>query len=181
MKRGLTITAVAAVLLAVMASAGAAPEGSVPITGGSTELSFTGTLTVTGFGVLSRQPSLEGTLTGPLSSSNGGVEADLSDLPVQLVLDDITATCQPPQVTIITQVASVPVLGFGDLTLESVTLVRAVDPADTTLVDQVCQAADDLANQPGKLKGRRLAEAVDALNALGGTWQRVPSQPPAAG
>jgi hypothetical protein len=181
MKRVLTITAVAAVLLAVMASAGAAPGGVVPIAGGSTELSFTGTLTVTGFGVLHKQPSLEGTLNGPLSSSNAGVEADLSDLPVQLPLDDIAPTCQPPQVTIATQVTPVPVPGFGDLTLQSVTLVRPVDPADTTLVDQVCQAADDLANQPGRLKGRRLAEAVDALNALGGTWQLAPSQPPATG
>ena len=181
MKRGLTVTAVAAVLLAVMASAGAAPGGTVPITAGSTELSFAGTLTVTGFGVLQRQPTLEGTLNGPLSSSNGGVEADLSDLPVELVLDDITATCQPPQVTVTTQATSVPILGFGDLTLESVTLVRPVDPADTTLVDQVCQAAADLADQPGKLKGRRLTDAVDALNALGGTWQLAPGQPPATG
>ena len=182
MKRGLTVTAVAAVLLAVMASAGAAPGGDVPIAGDSNELSFAGTLTVTGFSVLQRQPSLEGVLNGPLSSSNGGVEADLSDLPVELVLDDLTPTCQPPQVTITTEVTTVPILGFGDLTLESVTLVRSVDPADTTLVDQVCQAAADLPEQPGKLKGRRLADAVDALNALGGTWRLVaPSQPPATG
>ena len=178
MKRGLTITAVAAVLLAVMASAGAAPSGVVPITGASTELSFTGTLTVTGLGVLHKQPSLEGTLNGPLSSSNAGVEADLSDLPVQLPLEDVTPTCQPPQVTITTQPTSVPIPGFGDLTLESLTLLRPVDPADTALVDQICQAADDLGDQPGKLKGKRLAEAVDALNALSGTWQLAPSQPP---
>jgi hypothetical protein len=179
MKRGLTIIAVAAVLLAVMASAGAAPGGVVPVTAGSTELSFTGTLTVTGFGVLHKQPSLEGALNGPLSSSNGGVEADLSDLPVQLPLEDITATCQSPQVTITTQATSIPIPGFADIALGSLTLVRPVDPADTALVDQVCQAADDLDNQPGKLKGRRLAEAVDALNALGGTWQLVAGQPPA--
>jgi hypothetical protein len=71
--------------------------------------------------VLHKQPSLEGALNGPLSSS-GGVEADLGDPPVQLVHD-----------------------------------------------------------QPGKLKGRRLAEAVDALNALGGTWQLVPELPPTTG
>ena len=181
MKRGLTITAVAAVLLAVMASAGAAPSGVVPITGASTELSFTGTLTVTGFGVLNKQLSLEGTLNGPLSSSNAGVEADLSDLPVHIVLDGVAPTCQPPQVTITTQVTSVPIPGFDDITLDSLTLLRPVDPADTTLVDQICQAADDLSNQPGKLRGKRLAEAVDALNALGGTWQLAPSQAPTTG
>ena len=181
MKRGLTVTAVAAVLLAVMASAGAAPGGDVPIAGGSAELSFTGTLTVTGFGVADRQPALEGTLNGPLTSSNAGIEADLSDLAVQLVLDDITPACQPPQVTVTTQVTLVPIPGFGDLSLDSVTLVRPVDPADTTLVEQVCQAAEDLANQPSKLRGRRLADAVDALNALGGTWQLAPGQPPATG
>ena len=109
------------------------------------------------------------------------MEADLSDLPVELVLDDITPTCEPPQVTITTQATPVPVPGFGDLTLESVTLVRSVDPADTTLVDQVCQAAADLANQSGKLRGKRLAQVVDALNALGGTWQLAPAQPPASG
>ena len=51
----------------------------------------------------------------------------------------------------------------------------------SALVEQVCQAAEDLGNQPGKLKGRRLADAVDALNALGGTWQLAPSQPPTTG
>ena len=181
MKRGLTITAVAAVLLAVMASAGAAPGGDVPVTAGSTELSFTGTLTITGFGVLNKQLSLEGTLNGPLSSSNAGVEVDLSDLAVQLPLDEVVATCQPPQVTITTQATSIPIPGFDDITLERLTLLRTVDPADTALIDQVCQAVDDLANQPGKRKGKRLAEAADALNALGGTWQLAPVEPPTTG
>jgi hypothetical protein len=151
-----------------MASAGAAPGGVVPVTAGSTELSFTGTLTITGFGVLNKQLSLQGTLNGPLSSSNAGVEADLSDLAVQLPLEEVVATCQPPQVTIATQTTSIPIPGFDAITLERLTLLRTVDPADTALVDQVCQAADDLASQPGKLRGKRLAEAVDALNALGG-------------
>jgi hypothetical protein len=88
-------------------------------------------------------------------------------------------TCQPPQVSVTTQATSIPVPGFDNLTLERVTLLRPVDPADTALVDQVCQAAADLANQPAKRRGKRLAEAADALNALGGTWQLEP--PPAAG
>jgi hypothetical protein len=29
-------------------------------------------------------------------------------------------------------------------------------------------------DQYGKLKGKRLTEAVEALNALGGTWQLAP-------
>ena len=60
--------------------------------------------------------------------------------------------------------------GFDAIVLERLALVRQVDPADTALVEQLCQVAADL-DQHGKLKGRRLAEAVDALNALGGTWQ----------
>ena len=174
----LVAACLAAGLTLAMTSAGAAPGGTVPVAGSGPELSFTGTLTVTGFTEVDKQLSLEGTLNGPLSSSNAGVEADLSDLPVQLPLEDVTPTCQPPQVTITIQVTSVPIPGFGDLTLESLTLLRPVDPADTALVDQICQAADDLGDQPGKLKGKRLTEAVDALNALGGTWQLAPSQPP---
>jgi hypothetical protein len=77
--------------------------------------------------------------------------------------------------------SAIPIPGFDDITLERLTLLRPVDPADTALVDQVCQAVDDLASQPGKLRGKRLAEAVDALNALGGTWQLEPAQPPVTG
>jgi hypothetical protein len=109
------------------------------------------------------------------------VEADLSDLAVQLPLDEVVATCQPPQVTITTQATSIPIPGFDDITLGRLTLLRTVDPADTALIDQVCQAVDDLANQPGKRKGKRLAEAADALNALGGTWQLAPVEPPTTG
>jgi hypothetical protein len=64
----------------------------------------------------------------------------------------------------------VAIPGFDAINLERLSLVRPVDPADTALVEQVCQVAADV-DQHGKLKGRRLTEAVDALNALGGTWQ----------
>jgi hypothetical protein len=86
-----------------------------------------------------------------------------------------------PQVTITTQATSIPIPGFDDITLGRLTLLRTVEPADTAVVDQVCQAVDDLANQPGKRKGKRLAEAADALNALGGTWQLAPVEPPTTG
>ena len=59
------------------------------------------------------------------------------------------------------------------ITLEPLTLLRPVDPADTTLAEQVCQVANDI-DQHGKLKGKRLTDAVDALNALGGTWELAP-------
>ena len=171
MKRSLFLVAcLAALLTLVMSSAGAAPSGSVPIAGGSTELSFTGTLAVTGFAAQDKQLTLEGTLNGPLASSNGGVEADLSDLPAQLPVDTVDPACQPPQVTITTEAAAVGIPGFDVITLERLTLVRAVNPADTALVEQVCQVANDI-DQHGKLKGKRLTDAVDALNALGGTWQ----------
>jgi hypothetical protein len=88
---------------------------------------------------------------------------------------------QPPQVTITTQATSIQIPGFDEITLERLTLLRSVGPADTTLVEQVCQAADDLGDQPGKLRGKRLAEVVNALNALGGTWQLAPSQAPTTG
>ena len=39
------------------------------------------------------------------------------------------------------------------ITLEPLTLLRPVDPADTTLAEQVCQVAND-ADQHGKLKGQ---------------------------
>jgi hypothetical protein len=96
-------------------------------------------------------------------------------------LDEVVATCQPPQVTITTQTSSIPIPGFDDITLDHLTLLRPVDPADTALVDQVCQAVDDLTTQPGKRKGKRLTEAADALNALGGTWQLAPVEPPTTG
>jgi hypothetical protein len=171
MKRSLFLVACLAVLLAlVMSSAGAAPSGTVPIAGGSTELSFAGTFTVTGFAAQDKQLTLQGTLDGPLASSNGGVEADLSDLPVQLQVDAVDPTCQPPQVTVATEATTVAIPGFDAITLEPLTLLRPVDPADTTLAEQVCQVANDI-DQHGKLKGKRLTDAVDALNALGGTWQ----------
>jgi hypothetical protein len=171
MKRSLVLAASLVALLAVaMTSAGADPGGTVPVTGGSTELSFTGTFTVTRFVAEDKQLQLQGTLNGPLSSSNGGVEADLSDLPAQLPVEVVDPVCQPPQVTVATATATVAIPGFDAITLESLTLVRPVDPADTALAEQVCQVASDI-DAHGKLKGRRLADAVDALNALGGTWQ----------
>jgi hypothetical protein len=174
MKRSLFLVACLAALLAlVMSSAGAAPSGTVPIAGESRELSFTGTFTVTGFAAQDKQLTLEGTLNGPLSSSNGGVEADLGDLLVQLVVDTVDPTCEPPQVTIATKGTTVAIPGFDTITLEPLTLLRPVDPADTALADQVCQVAND-ADQHGKLKGKRLTDAVEALNALGGTWQLAP-------
>jgi hypothetical protein len=180
MKRSLTIAACVAALLAVMGSAGAAPGGTVPIAGGSAELSFAGTFTVTGFAALDKQLSLEGTLNGPLSSSNGGVEADFSDLPVQLPVDAVEPTCEPPQVTIETGATSAPIPGFDAITLEGVALLRPIDPADTSLAEQVCQIANDFARHD-KLKAKRLAEAVDALNALGGTWELAPVNAPTTG
>jgi hypothetical protein len=174
MKRSLFLVACLAVLLAVvMSSAGAAPSGTVPIAGGGAELSFTGTLTVTGFAAQDKQLTLEGTLNGPLANSNGGVEADLSDLPAQLVVDAVDPTCQPPQVTVAIEATTVAIPGFATITLERLSLLRPVDPADTALAEQVCQVAND-ADQYGKLKGKRLTEAVEALNALGGTWQLAP-------
>jgi hypothetical protein len=174
MRRSLFLVAcLAALLTAVMSPAGAAPGGTVPVAGGTTELSFTGTFTVTGFAALDRQLQVTGTLNGPLSSSNGGIEADLSDLPAQLPVDTVDPSCDPPQVTIEVAAATVAVPGFDAIVLERLALVRPVDPADTALVEQLCQVAADL-DQHGKLKGRRLAEAVDALNALGGTWQLAP-------
>jgi hypothetical protein len=174
MKRSLFLVACLAALLAlVMSSAGAAPSGTVPIAGESRELSFTGTLTVTGFAAQDKQLILEGTLNGPLSSSNGGVEADLGDLLVQLQVDTVDPSCEPPQVTVATEATTVAIPGFDTITLERLTLLRPVDPADTALAEQVCQVAND-ADQHGKLKGKRLTDAVEALNALGGTWQLAP-------
>lgn len=174
MKRSLFLVACLAVLLAVvMSSAGAAPSGTVPIAGGSTELSFTGTLTVTGFAAQDKQLTLQGTLNGPLANSNGGVEADLSDLPVQLVVDTVDPACEPPQVTVATEATTVAIPGFDTITLEPLTILRPVDPADTALAEQICQVANDI-DQHGKLKGKRLTEAVEALSALGGTWQLAP-------
>jgi hypothetical protein len=176
MKRSLFLVACLATLLAVvMSSAGAAPGGTVPITGGGAELSFTGTLTVTGFAAQDKQLTLQGALNGPLASSNGGIEADLSDLPAQLTVDTVDPACQPPQVTVATEATAVAIPGFDAITLERLTLLRPVDPADTALVEQVCQVANGI-DQHGKLKGKRLTDAVDALNALGGTWQLAPFQ-----
>ena len=45
--------------------------------------------------------------------------------------------------------------------------------AEVAQAEQVCQVTAD-ADQHGKLKGKRLTDAVDALNALGGTWQLAP-------
>ena len=174
MKRSLFLVACLAVLLAVvMSSAGAAPSGTVPIAGGGTELSFAGTFAVTGFAAQDKQLILQGTLNGPLASSNGGIEADLSDLPAQLQVDTVDPTCEPPQVTVVTSVTTVAIPGFDAITLERMALLRPVDPADTALVEQVCQVANDI-DQHGKLKGKRLTDAIDALNALGGTWQVAP-------
>ena len=171
MKRSLFLAASLVALLALaMTSAGADPAGTVPVAGGGSELSFTGTFTVTRFVAEDKQLQLQGTLDGPLSSSNGGVEADLSELPAQLPVDTVDLACQPSQVTVATASATVAIPGFGAITLEGLALVRPVDPADTALAEQVCQVASDIDGH-SKLKGRRLAEAVDALNALGGTWQ----------
>jgi hypothetical protein len=178
MKRNLFLTACLVALLSLaMTSAGADPGGTVPVAGASSELSFTGTFTVAGFVAEGRQLRLEGTLNGPLSSSNGGVEADLSGLVAQLPVGTVEPACEPPQVTVTTEATTVTVPGFEPITLEGLALVRPVDPADTTLAGQVCEIAGDLGAHT-KLKGRRLADAVDALNALGGTWQLSP--PPAA-
>jgi hypothetical protein len=111
-----------------------------------------------------------GTLNGPLSSSNGGIEADLSELPARLLVDAVDPSCDPPRVTLGIEATAVAIPGFDTITLDPLTLVRVVDPADTALVEQVCQVANDV-EQHGKLKGKRLAEAVEALNGLGGTWQ----------
>jgi hypothetical protein len=165
----LVVACLAAGLTLAMTSAGATPGGTVPVAGSGPELSFSGTLTVSGFAVLGRQVALEGTLNGPLTSS-GGVTVDLSDLPVQLPLDSLAATCEPPEVAVATAATTVPILGFDPITLDGLGLRRPVDPADTALVEQVCAAAAELQGH-GKLKGRRLADAVDALNALGGTWE----------
>jgi hypothetical protein len=70
-------------------------------------------------------------LNGPLSSSNGGVEADLSDLPAQLPVDTVDPSCTPPQVTVDVKATTVAVPGFDSITLERLTLVRPIDPADT--------------------------------------------------
>jgi hypothetical protein len=85
----------------------------------------------------------------------------------------IDPTCEPPQVTISTEVTAVAIPGFDAISLERLALLRPVDPADTALAEQICQVAND-ADQHGKLKGKRLTDAVDALNALGGTWQLAP-------
>jgi hypothetical protein len=171
MKRVVLVAAILVAGLALaMTSAGAAPGGTVPAAGSGPELSFTGTFTVTGFAAADRRISLEGTLNGPLTST-GGVAVDVSDLPVQLPLDTIAATCEPPEVTVVTAATAVPVPGFDAITLDSLALRRVVDPADASLVDKVCQAATDL--QDRKLRGRRLDDAVAALNALGGTWEAV--------
>ena len=177
MKRSLFLMAcLATMLTVVMSSAGAAPSGTVPVAGGSTELSFTGTFTVTRFVAEDRRLQLEGTLNGPLSSSNGGVEADLSDLRVQLVVDTVDPICQPPQVTVATAATTVAIPGFDAITLEPLTLLRPVEPADSALAEQVCQVANDT-DRHGKLKGKRLTDAVDALNGLDGTWQLAPEDP----
>jgi hypothetical protein len=180
MKRTLVVAACLTLLLVVsMHAAGADPGGTVPISGGSPELSFTdGSLTVTGFAAKDGQLGLEGTLRGQLSGL--GVAAEVSDLPVQLPLDAPTVTCEPPQVTVATVTTTVPIPGFDPITLDSVTLTRTIDPADTSTVEQACQAADDLAKHANKLKGKRLADAVEALNALGGTWEAIPAQTPQA-
>jgi hypothetical protein len=157
MKRVVLLAAIlVAGLTLAMTSAGAAPGGTVPVAGSGPGLTFSGTLTVTGFAAVDRQLTLEGTLNGPLTST-GGVAVDLSDLPVQLPVDTLTATCEPPQVTVAIAATAVPVPGFDPVTLDSLTLVRVVDLQDHA-----------------KLKGRRLTDIVDALNALGGTWQLAP-------
>ena len=90
------------------------------------------------------------------------------------------ATCEPPLVSVTTEATAVAVLGFDAITLQALALVRPVDPADTALVEQVCEVAGD-PSLDGKLKGKRLEGVVDALNALGGTWQPAPAPAPAAG
>jgi hypothetical protein len=169
----LVVACLAAGLTLAMTSAGAAPGGTVPVGGSGPELSFSGTLTLTGFTAVDKQVALQGILNGPLTSS-GGVAVDVSDLPVELPLDSLTATCEPPEVRVVSAATAVPIVGFDPVTLDSLALRRPVDPADTALVDQVCAAAGELQDH-GKLKGRRLADAVDALNALGGTWEAAGS------
>jgi hypothetical protein len=165
----------AGLLAVTMTSAGAAPGGTVPIAGGNAELSFAGTFTVTGFGVADKRLRLQGTLSGPLTGSYGDA-ADLADLPAQLLVETVEPACEPPGVTVATGATTVAVPGFDAITLPGLVLVRPVDPADTSLVETVCQLAGE-ADQRSKLKGRRLADAVDALNALGGTWQLAPPPP----
>lgn len=180
MKRSLFVTVCLAVALTiVIGPAGADPGGTVPIGGSSPEQSFSGTLTVTGFAAADKQLTLEGILNG-LISNNGGVAADVSNLPVQLPVEDLTATCESPKLTIVVAATSVPIPGFDPIILDSVALVRPIDPTDTSVVEQVCQLGDDL-HSGGKLKGKRLVQAVDTLNALGGTWELVPVEAPSAG
>jgi hypothetical protein len=180
MKRSLVVAVCLAVALTiVIGPAGADPGGTVPISGSSPEQSFSGTLTVTGFAAADKQLTLEGILNGPINN-NGGVAADVSNLPVQLPVDDLTTTCEPPKLTIVVAATSVPIPGFDPIILDSVALIRPIDPTDTSVVEQLCQLGDDLHNG-GKRKGKRLAQAVDTLNALGGTWELVPAEAPSAG
>jgi hypothetical protein len=109
--------------------------------------------------------------------SSYGVAADLADLPAQLVVETVEPACEPPGVTVATEATTVAVPGFDAITLPGLVLVRPIDPADSSLVETVCQLAGE-ADQRSKLKGRRLADAVDALNALGGTWQLAPAPTP---
>jgi hypothetical protein len=109
--------------------------------------------------------------------SSYGVAADLADLPAQLVVETVEPACEPPGVTVATEATTVAVPGFDAITLPGLVLVRPIDPADSSLVETVCQLAGE-ADQRSKLKGRRLANAVDALNALGGTWQLAPAPTP---
>jgi hypothetical protein len=180
MKRSLVVAVCLAVALTiVIGPAGADPGGTVPISGSSPEQSFSGTLTVTGFAAADKQLTLEGILNGPINN-NGGVAADVSNLPVQLPVDDLTTTCEPPKLTIVVAATSVPIPGFDPIILDSVALIRPIDPTDTSVVEQLCQLGDDLHNG-GKRKRKRLAQAVDTLNALGGTWELVPAEAPSAG
>ena len=179
MKRSLFVAACLAVSLVIVISpAGADPSGTVPISGSSPEQSFSGTLTVTGFAAADKQLTLEGTLNGPINN-NGGVAADVSNLPVQLPVGALITTCQPPNLTVNIAATSVPIPGFDPIVLDSVTLVRPIDPTDTSVVEQLCQLGDDL--HGGRLKGKRLAQVVDDLNTLGGTWQLLVAQTETAG
>ena len=78
------------------------------------------------------------------SSTGEQTEAHHLDVPAQLQVDTVDPTCEPPQVTIATEATTVAIPGFDTITLEPLTLLRPVDPADTALVEQACQVANDI-------------------------------------
>ena len=64
--------------------------------------------------------------------------------------------------------------GFDAISLERLALLRPVDPA---LAEQICQVAND-ADQHGKLKGKRLTDAVDASTPLAAPGNSPHNTPP---